>query len=55
MALIPVVFTPDGMVLPSEFHGSAHISALSQSDGLVALPAGIKTIEKGEIISVRQI
>jgi molybdopterin molybdotransferase len=55
MALIPVVFTPDGMVLPSEFHGSAHISALSQSDGIVALPAGIKTIEKGEIISVRQI
>jgi molybdopterin biosynthesis enzyme len=55
MALIPVVFTPDGMVLPSEFHGSAHISALPHSDGIVALPTGIKTIKKGEIVSVRQI
>lgn len=55
MALIPVVFTTDGMVLPSVFHGSAHISALPQSDGIVTLPAGIKTIEKGEIVSVRQI
>ncbi len=55
MALIPVIFTSDGMVQPSEFHGSAHISALPQSDGIIALPAGIKTIRKGEIVSVRQI
>jgi molybdopterin biosynthesis enzyme len=55
MALIPVVLTSDGMVMPSEFHGSAHISALTQSDGIVALKEGIKTIEKGEIVSVRQI
>ena len=55
MALIPVIITDDGMVMPSEFHGSAHISALPQSDGIVALNAGINTIEKGEIVSVRQI
>jgi molybdopterin molybdotransferase len=55
MALIPVVITGDGMVRAAEFHGSAHLSALPQSDGIVALNAGIKTIEKGEIVSVRQI
>ncbi len=55
MALIPVILTSDGMVMPSEFHGSAHISALTRSDGIVALKAGLKTIEKGEIVSVRQI
>ncbi|MCX6333445.1 MAG: molybdopterin molybdotransferase MoeA [Bacteroidia bacterium] len=55
MAFIPVIITEDGMVLPAEFHGSAHISALSHSDGIVTLPYGIKTIEKGEIVSVRQI
>jgi molybdopterin molybdotransferase len=55
MAMIPVIITDDGMVLPSEFHGSAHLSALPQSDGIVALGSGLKTIEKGEIVSVRQI
>ncbi len=55
MILIPVIITDDGMVTATEFHGSAHISALPESDGIVALNAGIKTIEKGEIVSVRQI
>jgi molybdopterin molybdotransferase len=55
MALIPVVITEDELVLPVEFHGSAHISALPDADGIVALPIGSKTIEKGEIVSVRQI
>lgn len=55
MALIPVIITEDNMASPVEFHGSAHISALPHSDGIVALPAGSKTIEKGEIVSVRQI
>jgi molybdopterin molybdotransferase len=55
MAMIPVIITDDGMVQAAEFHGSAHLSALPQSDGIVALNAGLKTIEKGEIVSVRQI
>jgi molybdopterin molybdotransferase len=55
MALIPVVITEDGLVSPVEFHGSAHISALPYADGIVALPIGSKYIEKGEIVSVRQI
>lgn len=55
MALIPVAITADREVLPVEFHGSAHISAISDSFGIVSLPVGIKSIEKGEIVSVRQI
>ena len=55
LALIPVAITADREVLPVEFHGSAHISAISGSSGIVLLPVGIKSIEKGEIISVRQI
>ncbi|MCX6330307.1 MAG: molybdopterin molybdotransferase MoeA [Bacteroidia bacterium] len=55
LALIPVKITSDGHVIPIEFHGSAHISALPNADGIVALQVGLKTIEKGEIVSVRQI
>ncbi len=54
-AFIPVRFTPDGMVLPVEYHGSAHISALSVADGIISLPPGEKSIKKGEMVSVRQI
>jgi molybdopterin molybdotransferase len=54
-ALIPVVITKDGLVSPVEYHGSAHISAFSQATGIITLPEGRKSIEKGEIVSVRQI
>jgi molybdopterin molybdotransferase len=54
-ALIPVVITDDNMVLPVEYHGSAHISALPVADGIISLKAGLNIIEKGEIVSVRQI
>jgi len=54
MSWVPVSIT-DGMVSPVEYHGSAHISSLSQAFGLVSIPVGVKTIEKGEIVSVRQI
>lgn len=55
LAFIPVVITDDHKVSPVEFHGSAHISALPHSDGIIALKVGLKTIEEGEIVSVRQI
>ncbi len=55
MALIPVVITDDQSVMPVEYHGSAHISALPDADGIIELPIGIQIVEKGEIVSVRQI
>ena len=55
MALIPVTTTDEGSVSPVEFHGSAHISALPDARGIIAIPVGKLVIEKGEIVSVRQI
>jgi molybdopterin molybdotransferase len=55
LALVPVIITSDGLVAPVEFHGSGHISALSDADGIIAIPVGKHTIEKGEQVSVRQI
>jgi molybdopterin molybdotransferase len=50
---IPVIIR-EGFAEIVEYHGSAHISALSVADGLIDLPVGKKTIEKGETVNVRQ-
>jgi molybdopterin biosynthesis enzyme len=42
-------------VIPVDFHGSAHITALSDSDGIIVLQPGIKFLRKGETVNVRQI
>jgi molybdopterin molybdotransferase len=55
MGWIPVAITGNMEVLPVVFHGSAHISALPDADGIFAVKAGIKTVEKGEIVIVRHI
>ncbi|MCE5346444.1 MAG: molybdopterin molybdotransferase MoeA [Bacteroidales bacterium] len=55
MAFLPVVITGDGSVSPVEYHGSAHISAMALADGIIAIPVGKKSIEKGEIVNVRQV
>jgi molybdopterin molybdotransferase len=55
MGWVPVIITENREVEPVDFHGSAHISALAYSDGIIAVKAGSKYIEKGEIVSVRQI
>lgn len=54
-AFIPVIITPEGMAEPVEYHGSAHIAALSLANGIISLAPGIKRIEKGETVSVRQV
>jgi molybdopterin molybdotransferase len=55
MAFIPVTLSNDGFISPVEYHGSAHISALPEVDGIIAMPIGKLVFEKGEIVSVRQI
>lgn len=42
-------------VIPVEFHGSAHINALSKASYLLEVPKGVKTIQKGEKVNVRPI
>ena len=42
-------------VVSVEFHGSAHINALSEASFLFEVPINITTIEKGELVNARQI
>ena len=53
--MVPVIITKDRMASPVEYHGSAHISAFSKANGIITLPEGKKSVEKGEIVSVRQL
>ena len=55
MGWVPVKISDKGGVLPVEYHGSAHISSLPYADGIIAVPLGVKTIEKGARVNVRQI
>ncbi|MDH4240275.1 MAG: molybdopterin molybdotransferase MoeA [Phycisphaerae bacterium] len=52
---LPVVFTENNEVAIIEYHGSAHINALSEADGLLCMPAGIAEIKEGTTVAVRQI
>jgi len=54
-AWYPVVLTPDGRVKPIEYHGSAHARALPHADGIVCVPAGVKRLDAGTKVHVRQI
>jgi molybdopterin molybdotransferase len=55
MGWIPVIINSDNKVEPVSFHGSAHISALPYADGIIAMRAGTKAIEKGEMVRVIEI
>jgi len=55
LAWIPFTVTPAGEALPIEYHGSGHITALTGAWGLITIPRGQSWIQKGEMVSVRQI
>lgn len=55
MGWIPVYINENHEVMPVEYHGSAHISALSCCDGIISVPAGKHLLEKGVTVDVRQI
>ena len=44
-----------GKVYPGDYHGSAHIQALTYADGFIMIPMGTASIEEGTAIDVRQI
>ncbi|MBW8040289.1 MAG: molybdopterin molybdotransferase MoeA [Planctomycetes bacterium] len=52
---LPVVFTGDDKVASIDYHGSAHINALCEADGLICIPAGVAEIKEGTDVAVRQI
>lgn len=55
LGFIPVFINKDLEVVPVEFHGSAHIAALSTTDGIISINQGTTSLKKGEIVNVRQI
>ena len=52
---IPVVFSGPGVVVPLEYHGSAHIHAVARAEGLLMIPAGVQELTKGSRVHVRPI
>ena len=50
---IPVAITSQATVKPVEYHGSAHILALCQADGLISMDIGVTNVEKGTPVLVR--
>lgn len=52
---VPANINENMEVVPVEFHGSAHINALSGASYLLEVPKNCKTIEKGELVNVRSI
>jgi molybdopterin molybdotransferase len=50
----PVRITETGAI-PLEFHGSAHIHALTQAEGIMQIKRGVKSLKKGTVVIVRPI
>ena len=55
MALIPVIITSDGCVRPVNYHGSAHITALAEADGIITIPVGALELKGGTLLTFRKI
>ncbi len=55
LAWIPVTINKAGEAVPVEYHGSSHIAALANAWGIIAIPQGQSWLQKGEMVSVRQI
>lgn len=54
-AYVPVYCDKEGMVEPVEYHGSAHLNALSRANGLIMFPRHVDRLAQGSPIHVRQI
>lgn len=54
-AWVPVSVTEPGFVQPIAYHGSAHLNALANADGLVCVPKETRELTKGTIVDVRSV
>jgi len=54
-AYVPVRYDNEGFVESVEYHGSAHLTALSQANALLKVPTGVNDVLKGSVVYVRQI
>jgi len=53
MGWIPSRVNLNREIEPLEYHGSAHINALTDADGFMILPIGVFEMKKGELAHVR--
>jgi molybdopterin molybdotransferase len=53
--LIPAFINSNGEVEPVNYHGSAHIFALSKVNAVIFAPIGVLGFKKGELVDVRQL
>jgi molybdopterin molybdotransferase len=54
-AFIPVKISAEGTIIPVEYHGSAHLNSLCETDGIIIMNIGQEKINKGELTDVRLI
>jgi molybdopterin molybdotransferase len=54
-AWVPVAMETSGTVRAVEYHGSAHLNALTDADGLVCVPVGVSEMKEGTTVVVRQL
>jgi molybdopterin molybdotransferase len=47
---VPCRLAEDGRLRPVEFHGSAHLTALSAADGFFIAPAGVRSLSAGQTV-----
>ncbi len=50
---LPVTTNNIGEVTPLDYHGSAHLTAMTDLDGFAIIPVGVTQINKGEEVNVR--
>jgi len=50
LAFIPAGIDDDGRVQPLQYHGSAHLLALGQADGLFQVPIGVAELSAGDTV-----
>jgi len=55
LSFLPVFLLENGSISPVDYHGSAHINALTAAFGLMSIPIGVTEIKKGEFADVRPI
>lgn len=46
---VPVKFNPDGTASVLRYHGSGHLTSLVETDGFIAVQAGVAEVEKGAL------
>jgi molybdopterin molybdotransferase len=55
MAWIPSKINTEGELIPVEYHGSAHVNALSDADFIFSIDIGIEKLSKGEKVHARPV